>query len=96
VIDRPTALTLAWEYVGVAIVVDAALRAYRDGGLEASGTVPLFLGGVLLLAFGLRDHLFRDKQEMRAHGHSRSWLAMTAVAVAVVTYSLALTAASVA
>lgn len=92
--DRATLLTYVWEYVALALIAIAGLRANRAGGLAEAGAIGLFLGGSMLLVFGLRDHLYRDKREMRAQQDSRLWLALTAFAAAVVTYSLALTVAA--
>lgn len=89
--DRAAVLTYVWEYVALALLAIAGLRADRAGSLAEAGAVGLFLGGGLLLLFGLRDHLYRDKREMRAHQDSWLWLALTAFAAVVVTYSLALT-----
>ncbi|MFB6073150.1 MAG: hypothetical protein ABEJ88_09300 [Halobacterium sp.] len=90
--DRADALAAAWLYVGAGLAATGLLRGYGAGGLDVTG---LFLGGAFLLIFGLRDVVLRENREMKRHRDSLPFLAITVVALAVVTYSLATTAAGV-
>jgi hypothetical protein len=93
--NRAEALAGAWLYVGAGIVATALLRGYMGGGFETSGTTGLFLGGALLLVFGIRDVFLRENREMERHQHNTAFLVMTVAVIAIVTYSLATAAAGV-
>jgi hypothetical protein len=86
--DRTDALAGAWLYVGAAIAATALVRGGEAGGLATAGDTGFFLGGALVLVFGIRDVLGDEHHELARYRNSTLFVAATAATVAVVTYSL--------
>ncbi|MFT4891300.1 MAG: hypothetical protein ACI9YT_002227 [Halobacteriales archaeon] len=83
--DRPTALFVAWLFVGLSLAALALFDVVTEGFGDAW---PFLLASLLLLWFMLRDWFVRDGGEFVRRNDDRLFLGLTLFVLAITVWSL--------
>lgn len=76
---RGIALSLAWEAIGLTIVILESIRLLDGSGEVAIGSLTGLVGGIGILGLALWDHVTTGGRGMASAGQNRWWWVITGV-----------------